>query len=67
MTFNWVTDIGSVSLTAAQVQAMAVAVGVWVQALFTQLGSLVSQINGGTITTYAQIDAVTWPSKTLTA
>jgi Domain of unknown function (DUF4376) len=67
MTFNWVTDTGAVSLTATQVQAMAVIVGIWVQALFTALGSMIADINSSTITAYAQIDAATWPSKTLTA
>lgn len=60
--FDWVTDAGPVSLTAAQVIAIGEAVGLFVQATYTTLGTVITGIIAGTITTTDQIDAAEWPS-----
>lgn len=63
--FDWVCVTGPVQLTAAQVTALGVAVGQWVQAVYAVYGQIVTGINDGTITTTAQIDAASWPGTTI--
>ncbi len=63
--FDWVCVTGPIQLTAAQVAALGVAVGQWVQAVYTVYGKIVTGINDGTITTTAQIDAASWPGTTI--
>lgn len=60
-TFNWQTDSGFVTLTAAQIIATAVAVGDHVQSCFDVQAPLAAGIALETITTTAQIDAADWP------
>lgn len=65
--FDWVEDSGTVQLTGAQIITLGVGVGVFRQLTFTILGGLVSGINSGGVTNYAQIDTPTevglqaWP------
>jgi hypothetical protein len=54
-----------VQLTASQVVALGVAVGLWVQSGYTIYGQIVSGINDGTITTIEQIGQAAWPSTTI--
>ncbi|MFB2562419.1 DUF4376 domain-containing protein [Rhizobium sp. IMFF44] len=56
------TSGGFVELTAAQMTAIANAVGAHVQAAFAAEGEINQQIIAGTITTLAEIDAFGWPS-----
>ncbi len=60
--FDWVCTTGPVQLTASQVVALGVAVGLWVQSVYTVYGAIVAGINAGTITTTAEIDQAAWPS-----
>ena len=60
--FSWSVPGGKVALTAAQVIAIGVAVGQWIQNTFIALQTLEAQITAGTITTTAQIDAYAWPT-----
>jgi len=48
------------TVTPAQMAEFAAAIGAHVQALYTDLATVVAAINGGTITTTAQIDAANW-------
>ncbi|WP_066920183.1 DUF4376 domain-containing protein [Methylobacterium sp. CCH5-D2] len=48
---------GWADMSAAAIQAVALAVGKWVQATFTCLRRTEAAIEAGSITTYAQIDA----------
>lgn len=61
-TFNWQTDTGFVTLDAAALEAMAVAVGNHVQACFDLARTLMDQINVGAVTTFADIDNAAWTS-----
>ncbi len=54
---SYKTDDGFVQLNAAQVQAVANAVGQHVQACFAKEAVVATQIAGGGITTIAEIDA----------
>lgn len=63
--FDWVCTTGPVQLTASQVVALGVAVGLWVQSVYTIYGQIVSGINDGTITTIEQISQAAWPSTTI--
>lgn len=60
-TFNWQTDAGFVTLSAAAIIAIAVAVGDHVQACFDFQAATAAAIEAETITTAAQIDALDWP------
>ena len=53
---------GWVTMDAATVKAIAVAVGAHVQACFAAEQTLDAEIDAGTVTTFAQIDATTWPA-----
>ena len=61
-TLNWKTAGGFVTLTAAQVIALANAVFDHVQAAFDAEAAVLADIESGTITTTAEIDAAAWPS-----
>lgn len=65
--FDWVCTTGPIQLNASQVIALGVAVGQWVQSVYTVYGGVISGINDGTITTQAQIDAAAWPSNVINA
>jgi len=56
------TAAGFVELTAAQMTAIANAVGAHVQASFAAEGEANKQIIAGTISTTAEIDTFAWPS-----
>ncbi|NLR96606.1 DUF4376 domain-containing protein [Rhizobium sp. P38BS-XIX] len=62
VTVKFKTAAGFVDLTAAQMTAIADAVGVHVQAAFTAEGEVSSRIIAGEITTVPEIDAFDWPS-----
>lgn len=56
-TFNWVPSAGTpVTLTAAQITTMFIAVSAFIQATFNTLSGVIAAIAAGTITTTAQID-----------
>jgi hypothetical protein len=58
VTFNWKTADGSfVSLNAQGLLAVATAIGTFVQGCFSVESTVLGGINGGTITTLAQVDA----------
>ena len=59
-TFNWVTTTGPTTLTAAQITTLFNTVTTFMQNSFNVLTTALSGINGGTITTIAQIDALSW-------
>ena len=58
---QWLTPAGFVDLTAPQLIAAGVAVATHVQACFDRQAVLEAEIEAGTITTPAEIDAATWP------
>ena len=58
---QWLTPSGWVNLTAPQLIAAGVAVATHVQACFDRQAVLEAEIDAGTITTPAEIDAATWP------
>lgn len=60
--FDWKTSAGFVTLSAAQIGAIAVSVGQFVQSAYAAEASVASQISNGTITTTAQIDGASWPA-----
>jgi len=61
--FQWVQSTGvSVTLTAAQITTMFVAVTAFVQATFVTLGAVLAAINAGTVTTVDQIDGFASPA-----
>ena len=62
VTVKFKTAAGFVELTAAQMTAIANAVGAHVQASFAAEGEVDKQIIAGTITTAAEIDAFAWPA-----
>jgi hypothetical protein len=62
VTVNFKTAAGFVELTAAQMTAIANAVGAHVQASFAAEGEVDKQIIAGTITTTAEIDTFVWPA-----
>jgi len=59
--FDWVNGAETFQLTAAQVIALGIAVGLWVQQNYTVLGQIRAAIAAETITTTAEIDAAPWP------
>lgn len=60
---NFKADSGWVTLTAAQMTAIGLAVGAHVQACFSAEAAIDADIAAGTVTTTAQIDTDTrWPS-----
>lgn len=61
--FQWKTSAGFVTLTAATVGQIAVAIGQFVQAAYAAEAQVLAAIAAGTITTTAQIDAANWPGK----
>ena len=61
-TFSWKTPAGFVTLTAAQIGGIAVAIGQFVQSAYATEAVVSSAINDGTITTTSQIDAANWPA-----
>lgn len=62
-TAEW-TDNNNVStrLTAAEILVLSPAIMAWYQRMIGALSSAIAAIEAGTITTTAQIDAITWPS-----
>ena len=61
--YNWVANDNSVtSLTAAQIAALAPSVAGDRKAIYSTYATAISNINSGTITTTAQIDALSWPT-----
>ena len=54
--FDWVCTTGPVQLTAQQVIDLGTAVGLHIQGTYSKYGTVINQINGGTITTTEQID-----------
>lgn len=61
--FQWVQSNGvPVTLTPAQIQTIFNAVTAFVQSTFNALSSVIGQINSGTITTAAGVDAAAWPA-----
>lgn len=62
VTVKFKTAAGFVELTAAQMTAIANAVGAHVQASFAAEGEVDKQIIAGTTTTTAEVDAFAWPS-----
>lgn len=58
---RWKSAAGWVDLTAAQVTALATAVGAHVQAAFATEAEVDAAITAGTLTTTAEIDAAAWP------
>jgi hypothetical protein len=62
ITIHFKTAAGFVELTAAQMTTIANAVGAHVQAAFTTESAVVLAIMDGTIRTFADIDAASWPS-----
>jgi len=54
--FDWAETSGPVQITAAQVRALGVAVGLYIQQTYTVLGALAAAIAAGTVTTRAQIE-----------
>jgi hypothetical protein len=67
ITVRFKTVSGFVELTAAQMTAIANAVGAHVQAAFAAEGEVNAQIIGGSISTKAEIDAFAWPSNAATS
>lgn len=61
-TISYKAVSGFVTLDAAQIAAIATAVGAHVQACFVAEAAIAAQIVSGEITTPAQIDAWAWPS-----
>lgn len=61
VTVKFKTAAGFVELTAAQMTAIANAVGAHVQASFAAEGEVDKQIIAGTITTTSEIDTFVWP------
>ena len=61
-TFQWKAGAGFVTLDAASVGQIAVAIGQFVQAAYATEAAVLAAITAGTITTTAQIDAAAWPS-----
>jgi len=57
LTINWKTGAGFVQIDAPTMIAIATAVAQHVQSCFTKEAEVVADIEGGTITTYAQVDA----------
>ena len=57
-TCNWKTEAGFVSLTAEQIQAVAVAVRQHVQACFDREAGLIGQIKNAT--TQAELEEIQW-------
>lgn len=55
--FNWKTDAGFVTLKAADMIAIAGAVGAYVQRCFDKESTVMAAIDAGTMTTTAEIDA----------
>lgn len=62
MTVEWVTGMDSETLTGPQISQMAILVGLFVQATFTTLATVLDGIAALTITTKAEIDAAAWPA-----
>jgi hypothetical protein len=62
--FDWVNGATIIQLSAAQVIALGLAVGAWVQDNYTVLGAVRAGIAAENITTTAEIDAAAWPSNT---
>ena len=58
---QWLTPAGWVDLTSQQLVAAGVAVATHVQDCFDRQAVLEAEIDAGTITTPAEIDAATWP------
>jgi hypothetical protein len=59
--FKWKTADGFVTLTAEQVQAIAVVVSLHVQAAFATEAEVAAGILDGTVATIEAIDAAAWP------
>ena len=60
--FPWVTSVGAVDLTGAQVVKIGLAVGAYVQATYAALGEVYGGIDVDAITTIADLNAWVWPS-----
>lgn len=60
-TFQFKTAGGFVSLDAAQIEAVALAVAAHVQACFAVEAAVLAEIEAGNITTLSQVDGAAWP------
>lgn len=61
LTSVWVQAGGGLTLTAAEITALGVAVGTFVVQTYQALAVVLAAIAAGTITTTAQVDAAAWP------
>jgi len=59
-TISYKSDSGWITMDAATVKAVALAIGQHVQNCFTSEQAVDAAINAGTITTFAQIDSYNW-------
>lgn len=61
-TQNWTDDFGVVtSITGTQAAALKTAGLAFIQSLYVTLASVAEGVQSGSITTYAEVDAVAWP------
>lgn len=58
----WVQAGGGLTLTAAEIVALGVAVGTFVEQTYQALAAVLAGISSGAITTRAQVDAAAWPA-----
>ena len=59
----WTDDFGAVtSITGAQAVALYAQTQAYIQSVYAIVGAACQAIAAGTITTYAQIDALSWPA-----
>lgn len=64
--FNWQTGPTTfATITAAQIIQAGCAIADFVQATFDSLNVVFADINGGSITTIAQIDGAKWPTNSI--
>ena len=58
----WTDDCGTVTqITGTEAVSLYTQGLAYIQSVYQMLGTVVTAINGGTVTTYAQIDAEAWP------
>lgn len=58
----WVQSTGNLTLSASQVIDLGMAVGMFVEASYQTLASVLADITSGKLTTTAAVDAAAWPS-----
>ncbi|WP_158812074.1 hypothetical protein [Beijerinckia sp. L45] len=60
---SWLDNNGNVTaLTGAECVQLATLAGTYIDSVYAAMGTLLSQITAGTVTTTAQIDAYVWPT-----